>query len=611
MRDIWGRSMIIKTLEIKNFRSFDEVSSPIKFGDGINIIVGENNVGKSNILKSLELLKRRDLSSEDYYKGETDREIRIIASIELNKEEMKDFVSRLVQKRSPSQVKRVMSEIQNTFDLEYSSKAGGLIVRFHEFWVSGDRLQLSSDIGGGSYQTIEWEEIIQRFFDKDNNLPLVKLMKSELISNGERKIIRFRQNISERMRVIFDQKAKNFLEIRQCPSGSNQNVLESYDGTLVADVLANLKNGNRIQRNKWRRIKEEFHSLFPNLELEVKKPAGETPKVMIVKETVGYEVPVSFVGAGIWEIVILLTHLFSFENMCFGMDMPELHFHHHTTRLLRNILNEKSDTNQFLIVTHSPIFIEPDRLENVLVVRERYGRTIVKQLDEALDSNEKERLRRHLDEITREFFFSRAVLIVEGSTEKGAMPIFSEYREKGFDKYGISIVEAGSQFCGIFIRILKAFDFSYLIMHDYDALMHICQSIERNGRSIKTSAVFYNLRQLLSKDDLRAIEKMGSKIRSVGDKRRKEIYPDECFKKLKDIASKYDVYVLPTDFEGILKRDGYAKFLREARKLSGRKKSKVICGRYAAERIVVNKMKIPKEFCDVIDLIVKRARMVF
>lgn len=599
--------MKVKALEIRNFRSFNEMPSVLKFSGGVNIIVGENNVGKSNILKSLELLKLRNLSPEDYYKGETDREIRIKATIELNKDEMKRFVSQLIERRSLKQVQKIVSELPNIFELEYSSKMIVLYIRFHDFEVSGNHLFLLSDVEGGSYQIIEWKEILQKFFDPDNNLPLAMLMKSELKRDGKRNAILFKQNVSFLVRDMLSHKIKNFLEIRQCPSGSNQSVWESYDGALVADVLANLKNGNRVQRNKWGRIKQEFHSLFPNLELEVKKPAGENPQIMIVKGAIEYEVPVSFVGAGIWEIVILLTHLFSFESMCFGMDMPELHFHHHTTRLLRNILKEKSGNNQFLIVTHSPIFIEPDKLSNVLVIREREGKTVVKQLDEPLNSSENQRLNRHLDENTREFFFSKAVLIVEGPTEKGAMPIFSRSLDQDFNKYGISIIEAGSQFCGVFTRILMAFDFPYLAMHDRDALMHICQHVELNGKQIKTSAVFYNLRQLLRKADLRFIEKMESKIQSIGRKRRKEIYPDDCFKGLRDIASKYDVYVLPSDFEGILKRDKYDKFLKEARKVSGRKKSKVVCGRYVAEKITQNKLEIPKEFQDVINRTVEKS----
>ena len=110
------------------------------------------------------------------------------------------------------------------------------------------------------------------------------------------------------------------------------------------------------------------------------------------------------------------------------------------------------------------------------------------------------------------------------------MPIFSKYLGQDFDKYGISVVDAGSQFSGFIIRILEAFDFPYLVMHDYDALMHIGQTIKYKGQSIKTSAVFSNLGQLLKKDDLEVIEKMESKIQNVGKKRRKESYAEECFK---------------------------------------------------------------------------------
>jgi len=598
--------MIIKTIEIKNFRSFDDRSFSVRFNDGINILVGENNVGKSNILRSFELLKGRDLSPEDYYKGETDREIRITATVRLDSDEMEHFLKRLVPGANSKQTRRLLSQFKRTFQLEYSSKSRTLGLGFQGFWATGDRLYFSRDVSG-SYQAIEWENVVQKFLEPQNKLQLVQLIRNELNSKDPRKVVHFRFDISELMLGILSRKVKSFVETRQCPSGSNQSVFESYDGALVADVLANLKNGSAVQRGKWNRIKQEFHNLFPNLELEVTKPAGEPPKIMIVKQTIDYEVPISFVGAGIWEIVILLTHLFSFEGMCFGIDMPELHFHHHTTRLLKGIIKEKSDKNQFFVVTHSPIFIEPDRLENVLLVKECRGITAVRQLDKVPDTGERERLQRHLDENTREFFFSRAVLIVEGQTEKGAMPILAKYLGQDFDKHGISIVEAGSQFSGLFTRILKAFDFPYLVMNDYDALMYICQTSKSNEHSIKTSAVFYDLRQLLRKGDLEIVEKMEHEIQTIGGKQGKQVYSDDCFEKLRDTALKYDVYVLPTDFEGILKRDKYEKFLKEAEKLSGRNKSKVICGRYVAEKMVENKSEIPKEFRDIIDLIVRKS----
>lgn len=188
------------------------------------------------------------------------------------------------------------------------------------------------------------------------------------------------------------------------------------------------------------------------------------------------------------------------------------------------------------------------------------------------------------------------------------MPIFSKSMQKDFDKYGISVIDVGGKYFGTLIKVLRAFDFPYFVMCDYDALMHVrdTNKIKRNGKSIKTSAVFYSTRQLLGNDDLEIIDEMESKIQMIGDGRRKKVYPKDYFDKLKDIALSYDVYALPTDFEGVLKRDGYEKIMREARRVLGGR-SKVICGRYVAEKIVENKLKIPIEFRDVIEQIVKKS----
>lgn len=86
----------------------------------------------------MELLKTREVSSEDYHKGATDREIRIKAILELNEDEMKNIVRSLVgQRKSPNEVQRFMTDLGNTLELEYLSRIGRSVVRFHDFWISG------------------------------------------------------------------------------------------------------------------------------------------------------------------------------------------------------------------------------------------------------------------------------------------------------------------------------------------------------------------------------------------------------------------------------------------------------------------------------------------
>ena len=46
--------MYISKIKIENFRNFR--SNEIEFNDGINVIIGHNNAGKSNLIKALGLV---------------------------------------------------------------------------------------------------------------------------------------------------------------------------------------------------------------------------------------------------------------------------------------------------------------------------------------------------------------------------------------------------------------------------------------------------------------------------------------------------------------------------------------------------------------------------
>ncbi|MFK3991448.1 AAA family ATPase [Psychrobacter sp. NPDC064578] len=46
--------MYISKIEIENFRNFR--CNEVEFNDGINVIIGHNNAGKSNLIKALALV---------------------------------------------------------------------------------------------------------------------------------------------------------------------------------------------------------------------------------------------------------------------------------------------------------------------------------------------------------------------------------------------------------------------------------------------------------------------------------------------------------------------------------------------------------------------------
>jgi AAA15 family ATPase/GTPase len=49
----WGGKMRLKSISIQNFKSLEEES--IKHPSELNVFVGKNNSGKSNILKAIDL----------------------------------------------------------------------------------------------------------------------------------------------------------------------------------------------------------------------------------------------------------------------------------------------------------------------------------------------------------------------------------------------------------------------------------------------------------------------------------------------------------------------------------------------------------------------------
>jgi putative ATP-dependent endonuclease of OLD family len=75
--------MYVKNVKVRNFRGIQ--SADISFRPGLNILIGPNNVGKSTILSSIDLVLnpniqwwRRDVLSElDFFRGRTDQPIEI------------------------------------------------------------------------------------------------------------------------------------------------------------------------------------------------------------------------------------------------------------------------------------------------------------------------------------------------------------------------------------------------------------------------------------------------------------------------------------------------------------------------------------------------------
>ncbi|HZT90827.1 MAG TPA: TOPRIM nucleotidyl transferase/hydrolase domain-containing protein [Gaiellaceae bacterium] len=140
----------------------------------------------------------------------------------------------------------------------------------------------------------------------------------------------------------------------------------------------------------------------------------------------------------------------------------------HLQRLLRALAAR--GRNQILYSTHSPVFLGVDRLDELVLVRHdaRTGTVLVQP--EPLDHRHAFRLLSEFDSERAEIFLSRAVLLVEGRTEKLAFPFV--FRALGYDvdAEAITVVDcAGKGNIALFAEICNACGVPYVVVHDRDA----------------------------------------------------------------------------------------------------------------------------------------------
>ncbi len=154
------------------------------------------------------------------------------------------------------------------------------------------------------------------------------------------------------------------------------------------------------------------------------------------------------------------------------IEEPELYLSPPSQRHLHRVLRQLAGRgrNQVLYSTHSPVFLGVDRLDQLVLVRhdDRTGTTLI-QPDE-LPRDQAFRLLSELDAERAEIFLSRAVLLVEGRSEKLAFPFV--FRALGYDpdQEAIAIVDcAGKGNIPLLAEICNACGIPYVVVHDRDA----------------------------------------------------------------------------------------------------------------------------------------------
>ncbi len=153
------------------------------------------------------------------------------------------------------------------------------------------------------------------------------------------------------------------------------------------------------------------------------------------------------------------------------MEEPELYLRPQAQRYLARLLRRLAAAgNQVVYATQSPAFLNVARIEELVFVERRDPTGTTALRPPPLTPDDDFRILSEFDAERAELFLARAALLVEGQTEKLALPFVFAAIGEDADREGITIVECGGKAnMVLFARVCAAVGVPFVILHDRDA----------------------------------------------------------------------------------------------------------------------------------------------
>ena len=467
--------MYISKIKIKNFRNLKDFEIELK---PFTTIIGENNVGKSNLLEAISLVlsneisvyKKRKLEIEDFsiqtihqFKKDmidntedqiTFPEIRIDLYFMEPDLEQEPIVERFWYDYD-SKLARIsyLYSYQSPKKKEYISKTKQLIkekgkdaIEFVDFPIEDYEYSI---VWGKQDSTVEnyWSKML-----KVEYLDALRDVKRELNSNSDKKLL---------YRILNDRDAPSF--------------------SLIKEQMLALDNAVKNDKSVLEVLKKDIGNYLNKISLETETSTNTVDfqfgsiELSEILKKIGMQygdeaVSIERNGLGrnnLLYIAVILAHLYEKENNFFRViviEEPEAHLCPIVQKhLAENLVAEDGKgKQQILVTTHSTHIASYLELKNTVVMYKNGNCIDNHYLLEGFNENKsKDRqsiryLQKWLNATNSTMFFTRKLIFVEGIAEEILLPVFYQW------KYGKSLQKAGCQIINVngvafanFLNIVK------------------------------------------------------------------------------------------------------------------------------------------------------------
>lgn len=487
--------MYISKICIKDFRNFKD--SEIMLNDGINVIIGPNNSGKTNLLKALSLVidyqgsKRldvEDLNKNVQIEGLQDNPpmVKIQLTISQSKDEdlnsddlatVGDWLTKLeapyealltykffLPEKHFERYKKSLKEVTKKEDAWRVIQQD--FIRFYTYKIFGGDEDLQNVADGESLQKFDFQFLdairdVQRDMFTGRNTLLREVLDFfidyEIKNDDEKNDDEKREAIKEKRDTFSTETTKLLDSLQKRMENGKEHILSYADKTGAS-----------------------FNNATPNFEGLLSEVEMFSALKLIVKHKTGITVPATHNGLGYNNLIYMSLLLAKMQVMSDGdyLDMnakifpilaieePEAHLHpsmqYKFLKFLRENKDIKKKVRQVFVTSHSTQITSAVLLDEIICLYNKEDNELAVgypgRAFSSDDAGEKSKayVQRFLDATKSDMLFAQKVILVEGLAEQLLIPILAEYCSQSLEDYHISVINIGGRHFDHFLHLFDS-----------------------------------------------------------------------------------------------------------------------------------------------------------
>jgi len=385
----------------------------LSFNRALNVIVGENNSGKTAVIDAIRsALVDRTIELDDLTFDPKNNSyaspLHLCAFFDgLSLEDEAAFLEALVPTASPGTYKAALSVI--------ATKQGDVITR--EITAGANKS------GAAVFGLLQFRRTayLQALRDPDSSTGLRPGRQSQLAN-----LLRRVTNEEERQKLVDDAlNANEALKKHQSVENARQ---------LLEHNLQALSGPDYAQRPDLSFVQPEFQRIAGTL------------------EAIAADMNIGMNGLGasnLYYVAAVLADLVkdtSVRYRCLMIEEPEAHLHPHYQVLLLRFLKETAANAdapiQIFVTTHSPILASQAANDGLLPLIHDGTKFVARSIATHAGIAQQAALRQYLDSTRSELFFARKILLVEGDAELLLFPSLGRLLQIDLAQRGVSVISA-------------------------------------------------------------------------------------------------------------------------------------------------------------------------